>query len=230
MPIDVFAFQNENSYTAYPLDYSSELFPSPELLPLNFLTDANFIQFDGFIPILQSLEINSTAILLTIKFDLEVVVVTLLFSGFAEGTTVKAYGTNSRYLGKLIFGNGALTLWTSFLNRNIDLNIPFLASVVRPISSSAGVYSIEGVIGAVTLAHDDNIFYDETGNNITLNAVGQLTPVVGNVLKTINGVAPVDNAIFISGSDLIRIYLNGDNSLTFAVAGPNVNITPTLLT
>lgn len=204
----ILSWQNETGLINYPL--------IGQVGVSNFIVDANFIQFDNYIPTLNTVVVTSADIKLTITFDLEVVTITVLNLGFVDGHVEKIYGTSGRYLGKIIFGTGAFTLWNNFNNQTITVNVPFVSTVVQSIPTTAGVYSIDGVIGDVVIGLDTNMFVGQTGQLLVLNSVGLPTTGSSPALKTINGVAPINNNIYIEDSDLIKIGTTSNTVVNFS--------------
>ena len=221
MQIGILDWLNECGLDSYPLVESIGVD--------NFILDANFIQFDSFKPLLSSVVVTSSAIVLNITFDTETKVITVNRSGFTEGQISKIYATSGRYLGKLIFGGGAQTLWDNFLNQTLNTNVNFSPVVVKTIPSSAGVFSLNGLTGALTLGHDANIFYGVSGQNVIVNAVGLASSTGLYALKTINGVAPTNNNVFITDSNVIKLIASTASSITVDLATPDLYNTASII-
>ena len=215
--IGILEWTNENSNSSYPL---SQPFPLQD-----FIVDATFVQFDGFVPVLKMITIEqgqATIVLTTDAGDVPVVVSCPPVSYF-PGYAVE-FRSGERYLGQLVFGQGLVTLFTMYLNTVLKPNIPFVPSVVRGVSSHSGVYAIAGYVGNVNVytgpsPQNRTIFFGIAGNQVTWNA-GWLGNQIQQVpLKTLNGVLPVEgtNALFIEDSDLIKVTPQGDGILVSVV-------------
>ena len=200
----ILEWTNEHSLNSYPL--------SKAVAPLDFLVDAAFVQFDGFVPVLKQITVEQnrlTLVVTTDAGDIQVVVARPNSRIYASGYTVRLASSAGRHLGHLVFGLGLVSIFNTRLNDVVKLNIPFHASCVRGVNSRAGVYSIEKLTGAVevstgqTLA-EQTLFFSTEANEVTWNA-GYLPPAVTSTpLKTLNGVHPVNNAVFIEDSELIK--------------------------
>lgn len=199
----VLAWNNETTLTPFPLTKSFSYD--------SFLIDANFIQFDGFVPVLKSIQLVDGSIQLTIVFDRTVKILSYLVSELITPGSSKVIRHNNRYLGSLTFGTGVGKLIGSVGNQTlIPLNIPFLASIVKSIPSKAGVYSIDNKYGDLDFTSDAYISYAVDGNEIEFNAVHYPALSTEPFLKTLNSVGPTNNSVFIKNTDIIKI--GGDNS------------------
>lgn len=205
------SWQNENNLANYPLDNFTD-YPS-------FISDANFIQFDAFVPILKYVLVETSAIKLAIEFD-SGIQENIIFNkdSFLEEDKSKFLriytSDNSRYLGSLSFGQETLNLWENFIGRKLIYNSSFNKTVVRSIPKNHGVYTFDGLYGAITITKttaDESIFYNthkfnSLKSNLTFNAVTyHEINASSNALKKINLVKPVNNNITLSSNDLIKI-------------------------
>lgn len=222
MVMNGIAYLDENAQTPYPLGVDIGF--------NSVIVDANFIQFDGFIPILQTIKVDVDSSSGTPQVDISI---TILFDAGAQTvivspTTQNVYlSAGGRTVGKLVFGVGLSLLSSRFANKLITLNAPFLASTVRSINSKCGVYSLNGHTYTVALQTDDkNMYFNISGNTVTWNCVGFPNTTGGNALKTLNGVSPDNNSIYLSDSTLLRIA-SGPSSLTFSSIGDSSQIFPT---
>jgi hypothetical protein len=213
-------WQDEKGLTSYPLETAFEI--------SNFLVDANFIQFDKFIPTLNYVIVDSEDISFSITFDYgEHNHAKFYKSIFAQGEayrSLKFYQPGSeRYLGSLTFGEGANELWSYYVSRKILSHSKFLPSLVRSIRTADAVYTFDNMYGDVALTRsssDSNIFYntyvseDETFKAITFNAVGGHEPKYedSGALRQINLVGPVDNNINMASNDVIKIKPSADKT------------------
>lgn len=215
--IGILEWSNEHSVTSYPL--------SKAMKPLDFIVDASFVQFDGFIPVLKTVVVTRTQLILTITTDAGDVKVTINKPATSTfpGTSVSLESGN-RYLGVLVFGQGLADIFTQHLDATLKVNIPFLSSVVRGINSSSGVYSIAGYSGDVDVVtgatpQERSLFFGVDGNRVTWNAGWLGTRVEKVPLKSLNSVLPIGNAVFIEDSDLVKISPSG-NDLQVGVIVP----------
>lgn len=200
MAITTTNWRTANSLTAFPLSKSFGV--------ENFIIDANFVQFDAFVPVLQTVVVAEHSITLTILFDTGTQTATIQDT-VAVGDEVKFYD-GTRYLGRLLIGQGASTMWIKFTEQTLTLNIPFLSATVRAIPSASGVFSIGGAFGPVRFVSDDVISFDLSGNDVTCHAAALNAPVGEPVLKTINGVEPVANNITFIDTDIIKFGPDGE--------------------
>lgn len=209
----ILGWLNENGLSYYPM--------SKDLIVSDLIIDANFVQFDGFIPILETIEVKPNKIILHIQIDTGLVLVEILDS-YTKGTGVKIY-QDTRYIGIVVVGTGYDTLKRLAINKVLTVNVPFLDIVVRSIPLAAGVFSIEGLTGALTFTKDDTIHFAKTGNTIEWSAVALATPPSSVVpLKSINLIAPEANNINIYDSDLIKIT-PGIGTVTFNLANSDLS-------
>lgn len=215
--IGILEWTNEHSTTNYPL--------SKPMSPIDFIVDASFVQFDGFVPVLKTVTVKRTQLILALQTDAGEVKVTInkpSSSTFPGGSAVVMGG--GRYLGELTFGQGLVNIFVQHLDAVLKLNIPFVPSVVRGVSSKSGVYSLAGYSGDVDVVtgatpQERALFFGQAGNQVTWNA-GWLGTFIDRVpLKSLNKVLPIGNNVFIEDSDLIKITPSGNN-LNVAVVVP----------
>lgn len=200
----VLEWTNENGLSGYPL-------VEPFVLP-DFIVDASFTQFDGFIPIFKSVVVGvaSLAIVLTTDVgDISAVIPKPLPSYFPGAFSVAVVAGN-RQLGFLTFGQGLAAIFVDYANITLTPGISFHSSVVRGVNSSAGVYLIEGYTGDVNIftgitKPEQSLFFDIAGNTVTWNAGSLPVASAAVPLKTLNGITPLSNAIFIEDSDIIKV-------------------------
>lgn len=215
---------NEHALTDYPLTGYAGVY--------DFLLDANFVQFDGFVPILVQGEVKQDSLVLDIQFDRSLVQLTLLQNSVLPESSVRVYEADtSRYLGCLVFGSGIYSLFQNSIGTVFSWNLPFCASTVIPVNSRNGVYSIDKVSGDLNISTgiDKNhrtIFFgvDVPNKTVIWNAVG-LDEIkdVNVALKTLNGVRPINNTVIVGGSELIKVT-PGSGSLSFGVAAAGTNV------
>ena len=222
--IGILNWQNENARTGYPL-------VNNELVRNNLIVDAAFIQFDGFVPTLQTIQVSATTLIVTVLFDIGSVSVNLNSSDFATGIRHisfydNANNYNKRYLGRIVFGNGVYDLWSQSVSQILTFNVQFEASIVRSIPSASGVFSIGGFFGDLEFnGNDTSIFFNthQSPNWITFNAVEnhKLPSVAPLVFKQINLVPPTNNNIYIGDNDVINITNAFDGSVLVSLVGNN---------
>lgn len=219
---NVLNWKNENALSNYPLAEALEV--------QDFLVDAKFVQFDGFVPILNYIKIDYDRIKLTVTFDYgENTAIELLKSVYDRAElehSVRIYTPDaSRCLGMLTFGAGAQTLWQNYGGRVLTINKAFLADTVRSIPSQDAVYLLDGSYGDVLLTrtqNDSTIFYNTstTANAVVFNAVGghsvpEAAKPIG--LRKINLVLPQDNNINLASNDVIKLNSFNSQSLTISL-------------
>jgi hypothetical protein len=238
---DVLNYQNENELAGYPLLQGLEV--------VGVISDTCFVQFDNFVPVLQTVLVDATKITLSILFDSGAIDnIVFLKTNYTENTGfVRIYqtdpynpaNTNYRFLGTITFGSGLSLLWSTYVGRKLTFNVPFAPETVRSIPSKAAVYTFAGCYGAINLGRtqDDNtVFYNTSlaSNSITFNAVtGHITDSTASPgLKMINLVKPVNNNINLISNDVVKLNSFNAASLTIdLVAGspsgafklPNLN-------
>lgn len=231
------SWQNENALANYPFAELQEI--------QDLLVDARFVQFDGFIPILKQIRVDHDTITLSITFDYgEKTNIVLHKSTYMQGDAyrnVRMYSEDkSRYLGVLVFGLGAGTLWNDYVGRKLTYSSSFLPETVRSIPSKDAVYKLDDNYGDLELGRTDNdstVFYNTSLelNAITLNAVGGHGVQAGQVkegLRKINLVPPLHNNINLASNDVIKIRsLNGTSLTIDLVAGSSSKsfLIPTLI-
>jgi len=233
--LNVLSWQNENGLTSYPFSFDIE--------PRDVIVDAKFIQFDNFVPVLESISVEPDKLIFTITLDYQQVEAVLYKELYTIGEpyrSLRLYNTDkSRYLGVLTVGEGVETLWSNYAGRYMKYSASFLASTVRSIPSKDAVYLLDGSYGDVSLqrtSDDTTIFYNISEkttlnpagrNSVTFNAVaGHAVPQNTerpNALKQINLVKPIKNNINLSSNDVIKISPTYGTGLTVALVAGNVS-------
>ena len=222
-------WQNENGLSSYPFEEDLEI--------QDFIVDARFVQFDNFTPILNYINVEVSKIELSITFDYgENTNLLFLKSKYDTGEAyrnIRIYQpSNKRYLGSVVFGQGAQTLWREYTGQRIVYNKSFSTDTVRSIPSKDAVYLFDSSYGDITLgrtALDRSIFYNvsEELNSITFNAVGghSVTEVIesglSNSLKQINLVKPIHNNINLASNDVVKITPVNTASLQISLVAGN---------
>lgn len=242
----VLSWQNEHALSNFPLEEPFDL--------ENFLVDASFVQFDGFVPILRRIAVTAEDIAVTLLFDEGEVTATYVKN--SNLYFLKFYGLDSRYLGRLTFGAGLQLLWASYVGQKLDRNLKFLAHLVRSVPLKDAVYTFDSLYGAITLdsALDSSaivalpnsqtqalstgktVFYnlDKDSERITFNAVKNhglyATSDSIKPLKKINLVSPIDNNIYLASNDIIKFTSFNNKRLNISLVGESAgsSIVPTL--
>ncbi len=235
MVTGVLTWHNENGRSDYPLTANDAVIK-------NILVDACFVQFDNFIPVLNTILVSSTSLQITLTLDLLTLTVDYLKSSYTAGIRhINLYDNannyNKRYLGRLVFGAGANDLWNNSSNQLFTFNVPFVSTTVRSIPSTDAVYSLNGRFGDIVFSRTDSdtaIFYNAnpTASWITFNAVenNQLPEGTAPVLKLLNLVAPINNNVFIGYNDIIQLASTGAGTLNISVVSPDFTPTPSIST
>lgn len=226
MNIGALEWLNEHALTDYPLTKYVGIH--------DFLLDANFVQFDGFVPVLKQCTVLKDQLDLLIQFDEETKKVSIAKQGFIPETSIEIT-SNSRYLGCIVLGPGLFTLFDKDIGTVFNWNIPFSSSTVVAVNKEAGVYSIDSLFGNVSFDTGTGIartiFYgiltENNSSTVIWNAVSLPDSVFSDIvpLKTLNGVHPVKNAVTIKGSELIKITPSL-NTLTFGLSTEGTNVIP----
>jgi len=219
-------WRNENALSGYPLTQETDY--------QSFLVDAKFVQFDNFIPVLNTAFVDNAKIRLTITFDYGIhTAIELIKSNYNLGEayrSVRIYQPDTaRYLGMLVFGDAPSNMWATISGSSIKFNTPFAPETVRSIPKKDAVYTFDGSYGDVQLARTEDdaaVFYNtsNTGgfNSITFNAVGGHSKGsnIAQGLRKINLVGPIVNNINLVSNDVIKIVPSNAVALTVSlVAG-----------
>lgn len=228
MNIGILDWTDENAKGDYPLLSSIGV--------KGVIVDASFVQFDGFVPVLNSITVAPTTVTFNITFDRITKNITVDNTTFQDTRFIRIYESDvTRFIGSLTLGQGFLKLFEENVGSTIILGISFASNTVVSINRKSGVYSFAGLIGDVgistaTVDDDYPIFFGVDGNVVICNAVG-IPAIPFNILsplKTINGVGPINNQIKIEDSEVLKISA-GFNGLNFDLANSvlNDNIAPT---
>lgn len=210
-------WENQNAVSAYPFTQDAPF--------NNVVVDASFQQFDNFIPTFNYILVSSTFITVNVTYDTGTNNFVLQQSDYASGINFIRLFDGTRYIGRITFQDGVNSLWNTYVGQKIVFNLSFVATTVKSISSACGVFSISKLHGNVSFtkgSSDNNIFFNSGSNFITFNAVGnnQLpsSPTI-KALKLLNLMAPINNNVFISSSDVIQINGDGIGSLNISLVG-----------
>jgi len=217
MNIDVPSWLTETSLTPYPLTKSFGYD--------SFLMDAQFVQFDGFVPTLVSIYVQEGNVTFKIQFDLSLLSFTTALSDIAAVGSVLRLTDGDRYLGKLVFGYGVPRIINEVGdNTTFTLNTPFLANTVRSIPSKCGVFAINSVYGDIAITSDSYINYEieniSDTHNITFNAIAFPAQSTEPYLKTLNSVGPTHNSVFIKNTPIIKVAAQ-NSVVTISMVGTN---------
>lgn len=217
MSIGVLSWTNETSLTPYPLAKSFGYD--------NFLVDANFVQFDNFIPVLKGIQLVNGYLNITILFDLGAVTTSVAVADAQQYRFTQKIFSADRYMGKLIFGPDTNLLVDSNIANltTLQLNIPFLSHLVRGIPSKAGVFSVDSKFGALAFTSHSEIWYDTSGNNVTFNAVAGIDYNVTPYLKTLNTITPTHNGVYIEDNQVLKIRSTGTATLEASIVGSELS-------
>jgi hypothetical protein len=220
---NVLSWRDENSLTGFPFQ--------EEISIPNFIVDARFVQFDGFVPQLKSIRIETDFIALSILFDIsreiEVIFTKTSFDLGEQGRHANIHYTTPtyrRFMGVVSFGTGASALWDSYVGRKLTFNLSFLPETVRSIPSKDAVYTFNGDYGDVKLssaADDKTVFFNKTSNAVVHNAVGghSIENTTPQGLRQINLVKPRNNNINLASNDIIKMSSPTNTTLTISLVG-----------
>jgi len=225
----ILTWTNETGRTSYPLQPN-------QAVTNDVIVDARFVQFDGFIPVLQSILVGASTLTLTIQFDLLTLQVVYEQSSFTAGTKhLTIYDNensyNKRYLGRIVFGDGVNDLWNNRVSQLLTIGVPFTPNVVRSVPSGCGLFTLGGRFGALEFAGDPDVnavFFTTSpdDNWVAFNAVGNFM-LPGSppspALKLLNLVAPIDNNITIGTNDIIKVTPTGATTLAISLIGNTSN-------
>lgn len=217
-------WQNQNGLSNYPLETAFE--------QQDFLTDARFVQFDGFVPRIDYVFVENNSIKLSITFDYgQNTNIEFFKSQYDQGEHrrhLKIYQPiTDRYLGALCFGTGVEKLLSNSVGKKIAGPFKFDVTTVISIPSKDAVYTLDDMFGDITLSRtyeDKTIFYNNNSdlNTITFNAVSKAEISSGDRqgLRKINLVPPVNNNINLLANDTIKLSsLNASSLVVNLVTG-----------
>ena len=181
------------------------------------------MQFDGFVPVLKTVEVSAEELVFSILIDSKTLTATLSVEDFVPGYKL-VLRDDARYIGVLVFGRGARSVFDFQVGQTLKINTSFLPIVVKSIPSNCGVYSINDMYGALTVTNQPEITETVDGQNVTFNALALCNPDTDKVLLTLNGVLPTGNNITIDDSELIKV-LGAGSSVNFSLIGGDPSIT-----
>ena len=213
---------NETGLTTYPL-VGNLITTTKKVFPKDFLVDANFVQYDGFIPSITSVTVTDATITIVLNCDEGATSVAYTKAEFEAATrSVRVY-LDGRYIGRLVFGDGTAFVFADFRDETMTKPVAFLPVVVRNIPLASGVFSVDGLSGVVAVqSSDDTMFFNVASQVVTLNAV-YVPPAVTSVLKTLNLRPPTDNNIILSSTEIIKIGARGTDTVTVELIDPTIS-------
>lgn len=210
----VLSWQNETTLSPHPLERS--------IGPDSLLIDANFVQFDNFVPVLNAISAENDKISFEIQFDRVLKVVEVDKSDLTGVPYVVTIREGTRYLGKLVLGADALNLYDDLASRRLITATKFLKYLVKSIPAGCGVYKVENLHGAVELTSDSYVNYDILGQDVTFSAVALPEISTEPYLKTLNLISPVQNNVYMKDSPLVKISSNGGYVVGFSLVGTGI--------
>jgi hypothetical protein len=228
-------WQNENALSSYPFVF--------DIFQQDLVVDASFVQFDSFLPVLNSVLVNADNIEFEILYDSGITTGTIfknIYSLGAAHRSVRVYNPDgSRYLGTVVIGVGAETLWNSYVGRGFTPYVEFCAASVRSIPSKDAVYLFDSNYGDIELGRvtgDSTIFYNVSLdlNSITFNAVTghSVDGLEPQGLRRINLVPPFKNNINLASNDVIKFSTLNNSSLDVSLVSGTASgafVLPTLI-
>jgi hypothetical protein len=218
MDTGILSWLNEASLTPYPLQHGFGCD--------GFLLDANFVQFDNFVPILTSLSLNELNLSINLQIDVGAIALSIPVGELTGSVLMKTlYDSSGRYVGCLTFGYDILGPFDRQSVQTVDVNIPFLPHLVKSIPLKAGVYAIDGVYGPVIIHKDDNIFFDFIGlnNEIVFNAIAVPQATAIPYLKTLNSIEPMNNSVYMQDTEILKITSPSTATIQFSIIGSNLD-------
>lgn len=213
MSYPVIPWHNENALTEYPLVKSYGY--------NGFLVDAQFIQFDDFVPSLKTIKVNDTNVDIVITLQTGDLLSSIPIIDFQDSPFNYELVIGDSYLGFLSFGVTAYTMLTTEMVNLVTktLNIPFLGTVVKSIPSQAGLYSLNGRYGALTLSETDEVHFNQTGQEVVMDIYTLPTESDVLYLKTLNSIPPVDNSVNLILPDVVKLSAQGASALELSLIG-----------
>ena len=199
-------------------------YPLPSSYFAGLFTDASFVLFDDELPLLVGVTVGAT-----VTFNFLFDGVNTVSFGFnaaqvSAGASVQLR-TSSRYYGALAFGD-QVSLLAGYNGATMPINSAFHQDTVRVINSQAGLYSINGVSGAINIVGDGYLLLNQVTDcsdvNISAVSVSTTTPI--QPLQTINTQAPntptatgVSAGFQLIGDSIVTINTTAQNTITIAI-------------
>jgi hypothetical protein len=141
----------------------------------DLFADASFVQYDGFAPILQTVAVQPSGLLLSFTFDDGALDVAVGSGSCVSGGSV-VIRSHGRYYGRLVLGPGVENLIQQ-IGTSITVNNAFNGATVRSIPTASGLFAVNSFHGAVVLGTDYINRLQVSGNNVTWSAVSLPTDV-----------------------------------------------------
>lgn len=234
---NVLNWQNENTLANYPFNEG--------ISPTGVIVDANFVQFDGFVPTLNYISVESDRLVFGLTLDFgKLSSAQILKNKYLTEDADKKVNlytpTGDRFLGSLTVGVGALDLWKDYVGQKLTYDKPFISSTVKSVPLKDAVYTLDSLYGDVVLnrtSGDSTIFYNcvstEEVSAVVFNAVAghYAEPSKREGLRKINLVGPKDNNINLFSNDVIKFTSINNASLSIDLASGSPSSTfalPTL--
>ena len=194
--------------------------------------DASFVMFDGFVPVLNTIELIGSNLQLTFTFDNGSNTFTIPISSVQPNTSFKLKDTNRVY-GSVVFGPLINSVLANTFGSIINTSILFEAITVRTINSSNGVYSINGLSNDVDIALDTNLWFTDNKlyavsvpdnlEHINTNSSDLYVNTDSNQLidATSNSIVTeldkIYSAIVNIGNKFIGVTTDGTNSVIYSI-------------
>ncbi len=211
--IGITPWRNETGRFSYPL--ISDILPDA-----NIITDAYWVQFDSFVPVLKTIVVAATTITFNITTDSGDAAFVLEVPVEIERMDMyePSYG---RLIGRLTLGEGISNFHTNYIGKTIKVNTAFVASTVHGIPYNSGVFSIEGITGDVVFESDGNQFFTNEAQGVVFDAMNIPTCLDVQPLMTINGLSAP--SITLVTNDVINWIPNGNGIKLELSAGSMFN-------
>jgi hypothetical protein len=129
-------------------------------------SDASFLCFDNFIPVLNTITKVGLQLEINITFDDGNQIFTCNIEDITQGSPLRLR-TATRNYGVVVFGRLIDDVKSGVFGETIVVNSRFEEVCVRSIDTSLGVYSLNNLHNNVSITLDDNLWYSSD----TLNAV-----------------------------------------------------------
>lgn len=140
-------------------------------VPALFL-DATFIQFDGFIPKLNKVTVNSSSVQFSFQLDTGEYIHSQPESGCVEGAVIVLRSESSdRYHGQIVLGPGIIYALNNLKGVVLEPDLEFSALTVRAIPRTSGLFAIDQAYNDIEVKLDHSQFFNVSGNRVVWNSV-----------------------------------------------------------
>ena len=159
----ILEWRDNDIANSYPFEKDSELNA--------VFSDATFVQYDNFIPSVQTVAVTSEGVTFNFLFDDGARAVTVAKDNCVDGfVTQVRFG--SRYYGKFVLAVGVEAL-AMRVGLTLAPKVKFSGVVIRSISSKSGIFTINGAPGLTTyeVTSDYVNRLNVAGQNVTWSAV-----------------------------------------------------------